>query len=133
MIFAKCSPPSPPFIWLGKQIRVPARDHGIDLTAYLDLDSSFVACPIQMKAALGRAFSISRKYGKFPNLIHAYVWNVAKETEIYALNEREAVAIADHMGYTGYTKTQSWLAGGRPRLWHDKIGAALTVAASDAP
>jgi len=95
-----------------------------------------------MKAATGRAFSISAKYGKFPNLIHAYVWNISSSAEIYALNQSEAIAVADEMGYT---KTESWLAGEyyantrvgerlralierfrmTPELWHAKISSAM--------
>jgi len=89
------------------EVAVPTRDRGIDLIAYLDLGVSFVACPIQLKAATGRAFSISGKYAKFPSLIHAFVWNITGEkTEIYALTQLQAIEVAEQMGYT---KTQSWL------------------------
>jgi hypothetical protein len=124
------------------EVALPARDRGIDLIAYLDLDATFIACPIQMKAATGRAFSINAKYGKFPNLIHAFVWNIGSSAEIFALNQREAIAVADEMGYT---KTYSWLAGDyytstkvgkgllalierfrmTPELWHAKISTAM--------
>jgi hypothetical protein len=43
----------------GLEVARPERDRGIDLIAYLDLDervSSFLACPIQMKAATGALF-----------------------------------------------------------------------------
>ena len=96
----------------GIEVASPLRDHGVDLIAYLDtgLDlKEFAACPIQMKAATGRSFSISAKYGKFPNLIHAFVWNVSSpEAEIYAMTQAEAVAVATELGYT---ETASWLAG----------------------
>lgn len=39
--------------------------------------SSFVASPIQMKAASSRAFSIDRKYSKIAILILAYVWTAS--------------------------------------------------------
>lgn len=131
----------------GVEVALPARDRGIDLVAYLDLEealAAFVACPIQMKAATGRSFSISAKYARFPNLIHAYVWNITLKPEIYALTQVQAIAVAEEMRYT---KTASWLDGGHytntkvggagalfdllqpfrmtPELWHDKIAAAM--------
>jgi hypothetical protein len=130
----------------GIEVALPARDRGIDLIAYLDLDealAAFIACPIQMKAATGRSFSIGAKYAKFPNLIHAYVWNISMEPEVYALTQLEAVEVAEEMGYT---RTRSWLDGGyytttkvgetgalfdllqrfrmTPELWRRKIGTA---------
>jgi hypothetical protein len=65
----------------GLEVALPARDRGVDLIAYVDLESkvsSFVAFPIQMKAASTRAFSIDRKYSKIANLILAYVWGLQK-------------------------------------------------------
>ena len=62
----------------GLEVALPVRDRGIDLIAYADLGSKvsrFVARPIQMKAALGRSFSIDRKYAKIHDLIYAYVWH----------------------------------------------------------
>jgi hypothetical protein len=94
----------------GLEVALPLRDHGIDLIAYADSGegvTAFVACPIQMKAASGKAFSIDRKYEKFPNLIHAFVWNVTSPdgAETYALTHGEAIAIGDKMGWT---RTPSW-------------------------
>ena len=85
----------------------------IDLIAYVDLAdqvTAFLACPIQMKAASGRSFSISRKHEKFANLIYAYVWGLSatEEAVTYALTYQEAVAVGDAMGYT---VTPSWKAG----------------------
>ena len=54
----------------------PERDRGIDLIVYADLKSrasSFIARPLQMKAASREHFSINRKYEKFPDLILAFV------------------------------------------------------------
>lgn len=54
------------------EIALPVRDRGIDLIAYVDLDSAsstYVACPIQMKAAWTRSFVIEKKYAKFPRLV----------------------------------------------------------------
>jgi len=61
----------------GLEVALPLRDRGIDLVAYADTGdgvTAFTAVPIQMKAASERSFSIDRKYDKFPNLLHAYVW-----------------------------------------------------------
>ncbi len=98
----------------GFEVATPLRDRGVDLIAYIDLDDDidrFVGIPIQLKAASKRTFSLHRKYNKFPNLIMAYVWDIAS-TElptIYALTQQEAVAVGDSMGYT---KTASWQVGG---------------------
>ena len=95
------------------EVAVPMRDRGIDLIAYADLDSkveSFVARPIQMKAASKRIFGLDRKYRKFPDLLIAYVWNLADEdeAETFALSYGEALIVADEMGWT---KTASWRRG----------------------
>lgn len=96
----------------GLEVALPARDRGIDLIAYADLDSkvsSFIARPIQMKAASEAAFSIHRKYEKFPDLILAFVWHLGspERARTYALYYDEAVAIGDALGWTG---TTSWTA-----------------------
>jgi hypothetical protein len=49
----------------GLEVAVPIRDRGIDLIAYADIDARitrFVSCPIQMKATMGRSFSVASKY-----------------------------------------------------------------------
>lgn len=95
----------------GFEVASPLRDRGVDLIAYMDIDEDidqFVGIPIQLKAASKRTFSIHRKYNKFPNLIMAYVWDLAStefQPTIYALSQAEAVAVGDAMGYT---KTASW-------------------------
>lgn len=98
----------------GLEVAMPMRDRGIDLIAYVDTGrdlSAFTAVPIQMKAASQRSFSINRKYDKFPNLIHAYVWGMqdADCLKTYALTQTEAVAVAEKMGYT---ETDSWNVNG---------------------
>jgi hypothetical protein len=98
----------------GLEVALPERDRGIDLIAYSDLDPrapSFVARPIQMKAASGAHFSIYRKYEKFPDLILAFVWNVASagDARTYALSYDEALAVAEAMGWTS---TASWTRAG---------------------
>lgn len=97
----------------GLEVAIPQRDRGIDLIAYVDRDSrvsSFVAVPIQLKAATGRSFSIATKYSKFPNLLHAFVWGLGDKVGpvTYALTQAEAVAVGETMGWT---KTKSWRRG----------------------
>ena len=99
----------------GIEIAKPERDRGIDLMAYIDLDKrfeKFAACPIQMKAATGSVFSLDPKYSKFPQLLLVYVWNLADpaNTKCFALTYTEALRVAQKMGYT---KTNSWLKGGK--------------------
>ncbi len=98
----------------GLEVAFPARDRGIDLIAYVDVDpagSRFVARPIQMKAASRRSFGIFRKYEKFHDLLIAFVWNVdgAEPPETYALTYAECLAIGEEMGWT---RTASWLEHG---------------------
>ena len=97
----------------GVEVAIPARDRGVDLIAYLDLDQQqgkFLAVPIQMKAAAGAIFAVNQKYWKFPELLIAYVWNAnsLRECEIFVATQAEACRIADEMGYT---KTASWQKG----------------------
>ena len=95
----------------GLEVARPVRDRGIDLIAYADLESkvdTFVARPIQMKAASKRSFSLNQKYAKFPNLLIAYVWHLALPDDVttFALSYVEAFDVAEKMGWT---KTPSWL------------------------
>jgi hypothetical protein len=85
----------------------------VDLIAYVDLEmhvQSFVARPIQMKAASRQSFSIDRKYAKFPNLLIAFVWNLANGSEpiTFAMSYAEALQVGDYMGYAA---TDSWQRG----------------------
>ena len=89
----------------GIEVAIPERDRGIDLVAYLDLDSratSFIARPIQMKDSSGEHFSIEQKYARFHDLILAFVWHVHDPTPspIYALTYREALVVGKRMGWT---------------------------------
>jgi hypothetical protein len=98
----------------GLEVAFPARDRGIDLIAYADLDRQlgrFVARPIQMKAASKRSFGIWKKYLKIHDLIVAFVWHLDGQQlpETYALTCAEAVTIADAMGWTS---TISWCDNG---------------------
>ena len=98
----------------GIEVASPLRDRGIDLIAYVDTGdgvTAFTAVPIQMKAASARSFSINRKYDKFPNLLHAYVWGIQASECLatYALTQREAVEVGEAMGYTA---TDSWRISG---------------------
>lgn len=95
------------------EVARPLRDRGIDLIAYADTESkvgAFVARPIQMKASSYQAFGIDKKYGKFRDLLLAYVWNLDSKSEpiTFALTYDEALQIATAMGYT---KTESWKRG----------------------
>jgi hypothetical protein len=95
----------------GLEVAFPARDRGVDLIAYADIDrrlEKFAAVPIQMKAASEACFSIDRKYSKFHDMLIAYVWNVSEpaNTRIYVLTQQEAVDIATEMKYTD---TDSWI------------------------
>lgn len=94
----------------GLEVGLPMRDRGIDLIAFADLKSRverFIACPIQMKAAWERSFSVQRKYSRIRNLLLAYVWHVGdpQRTTTYALTYQEAVQILRRMGFA---KTLSW-------------------------
>ena len=91
------------------EVAIPERDKGIDLIAYVDKDK-FLARPIQLKASIGKSFSIDKKYSKFPDMIIAYVWyaNEPAKTVTYALTYSEAIKVADQMGWT---KTTSWKSG----------------------
>lgn len=94
----------------GLEVARPERDHGVDLIVYLDLEASgtFVARPIQLKAATTASFAIDRKYERIRDLLIAYVW--LAEDAGFALSYPEAVAVGDEMGYTA---TGSWLDGGK--------------------
>ncbi|HLV97679.1 MAG TPA: hypothetical protein VKT82_03285 [Ktedonobacterales bacterium] len=97
----------------GLEVARPERDRGIDLFAYADLSptvQSFIARPIQMKAASGQGFSLATKYRRLPDLILAYVWHLATPAQAitYALTYDEALAIAEALPWT---KTESWAQG----------------------
>lgn len=98
----------------GLEVALPGRDRGIDLVAYADLESkvsSFIARPIQMKAATATSFSIHRKYEKFPDLILAFVWHLSSpdNARTYALFYDEALSIGEKMKWTS---TASWIEKG---------------------
>src|SRR5688572_380270 len=84
----------------GIEVSLPIRDHGIDLIAYIDLDSDskrFLSVPIQMKAASQAIFSINQRYSRFPDLLLAYVWyaNNPAKTVVYVMTQAEAMRIGD--------------------------------------
>jgi hypothetical protein len=94
----------------GLEVAIPSRDRGIDLIAYRDLKidtPTFMAIPIQMKAASKSSFSIDKKYAKISNLVLAYVWGVngTDESVTYGLTHEESVEIGDAMGWT---QEKSW-------------------------
>lgn len=97
----------------GLEVALPARDRGVDLIAYVDLESkvsSFIALPIQMKAASTQAFSIDHKYSKISNLVLAYAWGLQSppHAKTYALTYHEALDVAERMAWT---KTKAWAKG----------------------
>ena len=97
----------------GLEVALPIRDRGIDLIAYADIDervTQFVACPIQMKAATRSSFGLASRYSRVRNLVLAYVWHLQDMSQAvtYALTYREALAIAERLGWT---KTPSWRRG----------------------
>ena len=98
----------------GLEVARPERDRGVDVIAYRDIGekNQFRASPIRLKAATGAVFSLDPKYEKFPKLILVYVWYLGDpmKTKCYALTYAEALQVADNMGWT---KTSSWLTGGR--------------------
>jgi hypothetical protein len=63
-----------------------------------------------MKAASTSCFAVDQKYGKFPNLLLAYVWHLEDPDRAvaYALSYPEALSVAQEMGYTA---TMSWQSG----------------------
>lgn len=101
----------------GIEVSLPIRDRGIDLIAYIDIDrenklQSFVACPIQMKAATERRFSLHKKYERFKNLLLTFVWHVHDPNSniIYALTYSEALKVAEKLEWT---KTETWVERGK--------------------
>ena len=98
----------------GLEVAQPIRDRGVDLIAYADLETnvpSFIARPIQMKAASNQSFGINQKYAKLPNMLIAFVWNLASAPDqvvTFALSYKEAVTVAAEIGYT---LSPSWLTG----------------------
>lgn len=100
----------------GIEVALPARDKGIDLIAYTDINhvGKFSAIPIQLKAASNKSFSINRKYSKIPNLLMAYVWDVHDplNSNTYIMTYEQAVEIASSQNYTrtpGYIANGVWV------------------------
>jgi hypothetical protein len=94
----------------GLEVALPMRDRGVDLIAYVDLESrvsSFISRPIQLKASSRQAFAVHAKYRKIRDLMLAFVWNLGSPDRAvtYALSYPDAVSVADRMGWT---KTDSW-------------------------
>lgn len=98
----------------GLEVATPMRDRGIDLMAYVDINednTSFMARPIQMKAASNQSFSVFKKYSKVRGLLMAYVWhlNDPAKAVTYALTYPECVQVAEEMKWT---ETAAWKYGG---------------------
>lgn len=97
----------------GIEVAIPVRDHGVDLVAYLDIEAiagGYFARPIQIKASSAQAFSIYKKYARFPHLILAYIWNLrsAEKVVVYGLDYEDALSVAKKVGYL---ETKSWTNG----------------------
>jgi hypothetical protein len=97
------------------EVARPERDCGIDLIAYVDRHKgpkSFIAYPLQLKAASYEQFSIEKKYARISRLILIYIWHVRdkERSDIYALTYRDALRIGR---VVGWTKTKSWRVHGR--------------------
>lgn len=95
----------------GFEVAEPLRDKGIDLIVYRD-GKDFMACPVQLKAFSHESFSLDKKYGRFPHLLIAYVWNARTPelSDVYALTFNDALQVMDKKGYS---RTDSWTKGGR--------------------
>lgn len=98
----------------GLEIALPMRDRGVDLIAYADLSSSvqsFVARPIQMKAAWNRSFVVDQKYLRIADLLFAFVWNLGDRNHpvTYAMTHSQTVSVAEALGWT---KSASWTGKG---------------------
>lgn len=93
----------------GLEVARPERDRGIDMIVYLDIakNKTFVARPIQMKAASRKSFGLDEKYKRINALLLVYVWHThgGKDLEIYVLTYKEAFSVAKKMGYT---ETEFW-------------------------
>ena len=85
----------------GIDVAIPTRERGIDLVIMAELRDTFALFPVQLKASCGRSFSIDQKFERIPDLLHVFVWGVGtNNTAVYALTHREAVGVADAMGYS---------------------------------
>lgn len=111
----------------GLEVARPERDHGVDLVAYLDVDSTterFVAVPIQLKGSAGHGVSFWHKYRKFYGMLTVIAWDVlAPSPSFFAFVQPEIEALAAAMGWDS---KESWTkpAGG----WHaTSPGAKLTA------
>lgn len=96
------------------EVALPLRDHGIDLLAFVDIDSKgqHRVVPIQLKTSSNRIFSVHRKYKKFPGILMAYVWYATEpsKTELYIMTYKDAEKLADQFGWT--TSEANWISKG---------------------
>jgi len=93
----------------GLEVALPVIDHGIDLIAFSDKTDAFYAVPIQLKAALGKCFSVDLRYAQFPSLLIVFAWHVQDSRKrFFALTQLEAVSVSQEMGFTSST---SWAHG----------------------
>jgi hypothetical protein len=89
----------------GLEVARPERDKGIDLIAFTQHTEDFLACPVQLKASVKRAFIVHRKYVSFPTMLHAFVWRLDDVPEIIALTWMDLRAFAERHGWD---RQESW-------------------------
>jgi hypothetical protein len=92
----------------GIEVATPERDNGIDLIAYVwsAEQGTFLARPIQMKAASNFSFAIDRKYERIPTLLMAFVMGLRQpQHSIFVMTYDVVLSIATTLGWT---ETASW-------------------------
>ena len=108
----------------GYEVAVPRWDAGVDVIAFRS-SPTFLARPLQIKAAASFGFGIYRKYQRFPGLIMTYAINLReREPIVYAMPYDVTVSIGKDLGWT---TTTSWVKGGGYFARHctDKLGRLL--------
>ena len=73
-------------------VAVPMWDQGVDLIAYYESKSGFIARPLQLKASKATRWGVYKKYAQIKDLLIVHIWHVAKcsDVEIYAMSYPEA-------------------------------------------
>jgi len=94
------------------EVAYPVRDRGIDMLAYIDINSArlFRAIPIQIKAATAEGFGVDKKYEKFSELRIVHIWHVHSNSNarFFLTNYEETKELANG---------RKTLANGR-KNWH---------------
>lgn len=96
------------------EVALPLRDRGIDLLAFVDIDTKeqHRVVPIQLKTSSNRIFSVHRKYKKFPGMLMAYVWYATEpsKTQLYIMTYADAEMLAEQFGWT--RSEANWISQG---------------------